>query len=48
MALAWKTKNNKIRAKAKNPQTSKKPFENKSKHNNSLSAMLHKLAELVV
>lgn len=43
------TKNNKkTGAKAKNPQTSKKTSENKSKHNNSLSAMLQKLAELVV
>lgn len=43
------TKNNKkIGAKAKNPQTSKNTSKNKSKHNNSLSAMLHKLAESVV
>lgn len=43
------TKNNmKIGAKAKDPQTFKNTSENKSKHNNSLSAMLHKFAEIVV
>lgn len=48
-SVKMQTKNNKKSgAKAKNPQTSKNTPENKSKHNNFLSATLHKFAELVV